>query len=355
MLWLAWCGLGSLMVGLATMLRAAVPTAASDWAARVTSRVADVLGEPGVPSSRQRVCVVHNAALMEKDSALDPAPPDVLRRALELNVVVPQQLNALLLPSMGVGSSILYVGSTLSEKAVAGAASYATAKHAMLGAKVGRHGGAMLWPVPSVCQRWLWPLHRAIHSCCWQGSCATCQDLAVTPGACEAVHTAAVCPGFVDTPMLREHLGWAAAEEAEVRHSNPAPPLPRIIVPPPRRPSRRRQTAHRACLCACYPAWAAGGIYICREPCTYVSGPPSPSVGLCAARVWIAVAGALRARLVSPGQRRPGGGQAAAPGGGGPSGVRAADQPGGGGGDAVLVRGPATHQRRHLACQPRPD
>jgi hypothetical protein len=169
LLWLAWCGLGSLMVGLATMLRAAVPTAASDWAARVASRVADVLGAPGVPSSRQRVCVVHNAALMEKDSALDPAPPDVLRRALELNVVVPQQLNALLLPSMGVGSSILYVGSTLSEKAVAGAASYATAKHARLGAKFGRHGGAMLWPVPSVCQRWFWPLHRAIHSCCWQG------------------------------------------------------------------------------------------------------------------------------------------------------------------------------------------
>jgi NAD(P)-dependent dehydrogenase (short-subunit alcohol dehydrogenase family) len=73
---------------------------------------------------------------------------------------------------------------------------------------------------------------------------ATCQDLAVTPGACEAVHTAAVCPGFVDTPMLREHLGWAGAgaEEEKVWHSNPAPPLlPRIIVPPPRRPSQRRQ------------------------------------------------------------------------------------------------------------------
>ena len=64
-----------------------------------------------------------------------------------------------------------YVGSTLSEKAVANAASYVTAKHAMVG------------------------LMRA-----------TCQDLAQSK-AKSFVHTTAVCPGFVDTPMLRQHLG----------------------------------------------------------------------------------------------------------------------------------------------------
>jgi hypothetical protein len=148
--------------------------------------------------------------------------------------------------------------------------------------------------------------------------------------------------------------GWRGGGEGVAFQSRPAPP-PSHHRPASPATITAAAAAHRACLCACYPAWAAGGIYICCEPCTYVSRPPSPSVGLCAARVWIAVAGALRARLASPGQWRPGGGQAAATGGGGPSGVRAADQPGGSGGDAVLVRGPATHQRRHLACQPRPD
>jgi hypothetical protein len=43
-----------------------------------------------------------------------------MRMSLELNVVVPGQLNRMVLPYMGAGSSILYIGSTLSEKAVAG-------------------------------------------------------------------------------------------------------------------------------------------------------------------------------------------------------------------------------------------
>jgi hypothetical protein len=66
---------------------------------------------------------------------------------------------------------------------------------------------------------------------------ATCQDLAVTPGACEAVHTAAVCPGFVDTPMLREHLGWAGAgaEEEKVWHSK-IPPRPSSLASSSRLP-----------------------------------------------------------------------------------------------------------------------
>ena len=67
---------------------------------------------------------------------------------------------------MPPGSSVLYVGSTLSEKAVPGSFSYVTTKHANIG------------------------MIRA-----------TCQDLAG-----RQIHTAAICPGFTDTEMLREHV-----------------------------------------------------------------------------------------------------------------------------------------------------
>jgi 3-oxoacyl-[acyl-carrier protein] reductase len=68
---------------------------------------------------------------------------------------------------MPQGSSVLFVGSTLSEKAVAGAFSYIVSKHAQLG------------------------MMRA-----------TCQDLMG-----RGIHTALICPGFTDTSMLREHVG----------------------------------------------------------------------------------------------------------------------------------------------------
>jgi NAD(P)-dependent dehydrogenase (short-subunit alcohol dehydrogenase family) len=113
-----------------------------------------------------KICLVHNAALLTKDATtnLDGA---TLARVLQVNVVAAQQLNRLLLPRMPPGSSILYVGSTLGEKAVAGACAYTVSKHAQIG------------------------LMRA-----------TCQDLAG-----RGVHTAAVCPGFTDTEMLRAHVG----------------------------------------------------------------------------------------------------------------------------------------------------
>ena len=68
---------------------------------------------------------------------------------------------------MNAGSSIIYIGSTLSEKAVPNSYSYASTKHAMIG------------------------MMRA-----------TCQDLAGS-----GVHTACICPGFTDTEMLRAHVG----------------------------------------------------------------------------------------------------------------------------------------------------
>lgn len=112
------------------------------------------------------VCVVHNAGRLIKDNALDVDSAE-LRRVFELNVVVPTVLNRLLAPKMQPGSSILYVGSTLSERAVANTASYVTTKHAVVG------------------------LMRA-----------TCQDAAP-----RGIHTACICPGFVDTEMLRAHVG----------------------------------------------------------------------------------------------------------------------------------------------------
>ncbi len=116
------------------------------------------------------VCLIHNAALLEKDSALS-LTAERLRLVFELNVIAPAVLNRLVRPFMKPGSSILYVGSTLSEKAVANTASYVTSKHALVG------------------------LMRA-----------TCQDAKGT-----GIHTACVCPGFVDTEMLRAHIGDSAS------------------------------------------------------------------------------------------------------------------------------------------------
>ena len=122
-----------------------------------------------------RLSVIHNAALYEHDDALTMDAAH-LRRVLEVNVVAPLVLNRLARPLLTDGSSLLYVASTLGEKAVKGVASYVTTKHALIG------------------------MMRA-----------TCQDLAGTQ-----VHTAAVCPGFTDTEMLREHLGTDPAVRASV-------------------------------------------------------------------------------------------------------------------------------------------
>ena len=80
----------------------------------------------------RQLCLVHNAAMMVKDTALS-MDIDAFRRTLELNVVAPAALNRLFRSRMDVGSSIIYIGSTLSEKAVAGTASYVSSKHALAG------------------------------------------------------------------------------------------------------------------------------------------------------------------------------------------------------------------------------
>lgn len=117
-------------------------------------------------SGLSEIALVHNASQMRKDAA-DNCSDDNLRAVLETNVIAVNRLTRALLPGMGPGSSVLYVGSTLSEKAVSNSFSYVTSKHAQLG------------------------MMRS-----------TCQDLMGS-----GVHTAMVCPGFTDTEMLRNHVG----------------------------------------------------------------------------------------------------------------------------------------------------
>lgn len=118
----------------------------------------------------ERLVIVHNACMLEVDSA-GSGPPEVLRRALEVQVIAPTLLNRMLIPKMPRGSSVLYVGSTLSEKAVSGLYSYVVGKHALVG------------------------MMRA-----------TCQDLLGT-----GIHTVCICPGVTDTETLRKRVGGNAA------------------------------------------------------------------------------------------------------------------------------------------------
>ena len=109
--------------------------------------------------------LVHNAAQLRNDTAAATSD-DALRQVLEVNVVAVNALNRLAVPRMAAGSCILFVGSTLAEKAVPGSFSYVVSKHAQIG---------------------------MMRACC--------QDFAGT-----GIHTACICPGFTDTEMLREHV-----------------------------------------------------------------------------------------------------------------------------------------------------
>jgi 3-oxoacyl-[acyl-carrier protein] reductase len=137
-----------------------VDMAKTDWSEVHSAALQALVGEP------DRLIVIHNAALLKNDS-IQNVEPAFFQQVLQLNVIAPSQLNQLLLPRMKTGSAILYLGSTLSEKAVPNCCSYVTSKHAVVG------------------------LMRS-----------TCQDLAGS-----GVHTACICPGFTATEMLLEHVG----------------------------------------------------------------------------------------------------------------------------------------------------
>ena len=131
---------------------------------------ADFFGSLRAPLSAvlegaEETVLIHNASRLLSDSAAD-TPSEQLRAVLEVNLVAANSLNRLAIPQMRSGSAVLYVGSTLAEKAVPNSYSYVVSKHALVG------------------------MMRA-----------TCQDLAG-----RGIHTACVCPGFTDTEMLRAHV-----------------------------------------------------------------------------------------------------------------------------------------------------
>ncbi len=134
--------------------------ASLDWQSSVSAQLTPML------ETAEQLVVVHNAGMHASDSAVN-IDAAVMRDSLNVNVVAPAILNTLVAPYLKSGSSILYIGSTLSEKAVAGCVSYVTSKHAVVG------------------------LMRS-----------TCQDLVG-----KGIHTACICPGFTDTEMLRHHVG----------------------------------------------------------------------------------------------------------------------------------------------------
>lgn len=126
---------------------------------KVVSAVRQQLGE----CAQAIICLVHAASNYPSDTAQEVDSAG-LERALRLNVTLPAQLTAEMLPLMARGSCVIFVGSTLSEKAVPGKLSYCTAKHAMVG------------------------LMRA-----------TSQDLLGS-----GVRALMISPGITDTPMVRE-------------------------------------------------------------------------------------------------------------------------------------------------------
>ena len=123
----------------------------------------------------KRIAVVHNASSYHSDTVETVNLP-ALMTAFQLNVGAAVALNQMVLPFMPRGSSILYIGSTLSEQGSPGSATYIMLKHAVVG------------------------LMRA-----------TCQDLAG-----RGIHTACICPGFTDTEMLRSRMGPDPAVRASV-------------------------------------------------------------------------------------------------------------------------------------------
>ena len=132
----------------------------SDWPSKIKEEL------EGHLDSSKSISLIHSAGLLLKDSIEDVSSENFMR-VLQVNIISATQLNQILLPFMANGSSIIYIGSTLSEKGVANSCSYVTSKHAVVG------------------------LRRS-----------TTQDLVG-----KGIHTTCICPGFTDTEMLKNHVG----------------------------------------------------------------------------------------------------------------------------------------------------
>jgi 3-oxoacyl-[acyl-carrier protein] reductase len=110
-----------------------------------------------------KICFVHSSGSHPSDSIQDVSM-ETMNSTFNVNVTSAAVLTSYLLPKMSRGSSVIYIGSTLSEKAVKNRLSYVASKHAIIG------------------------LMRAVT-----------QDLHG-----KGIHAACICPGFTDTEMLNE-------------------------------------------------------------------------------------------------------------------------------------------------------
>ncbi len=153
----------------AGVINLAIDMTAIHWLRESGDELLDKVGQP------DELVVVHNAAVLLKDT-IETVSVEQFQEVLMLNVTAPAALSGLLRPLMGEGSSVLFISSTLGHKAVANSCTYVTSKHALIG------------------------LMRS-----------ACQDLAGT-----GIHTAAICPGFTDTEMLRSHIGTDPVVEQSI-------------------------------------------------------------------------------------------------------------------------------------------
>ncbi len=117
-------------------------------------------------SVKRRMVLIHNASVCFNDT-IESLNKTEWNNTLKLNLTLPALFSQCLLPYMKAQSAIIFVGSTLSEKAVRNTCSYTVSKHGLVG------------------------LMRSV-----------CQDL-----ASRHIHTCCVCPGITDTEMLRGRIG----------------------------------------------------------------------------------------------------------------------------------------------------
>lgn len=151
------------------VINLAVDMTDADWLSKSGEDILSTVGHP------DQLLVVHNAAVLLKDT-IESVGVKQFQDVMMLNVTAPAVLTGLLLPLMREGSSVLFISSTLGHKAVANSCSYVTSKHALIG------------------------LMRS-----------ACQDFAGS-----GIHTAAICPGFTDTEMLRGHIGTDPVVEQSI-------------------------------------------------------------------------------------------------------------------------------------------
>ena len=118
-------------------------------------------------NSQNEIHLIHCASNHYTDNIYDDEISSNLEQSFMINSINPSIITQSILPFMSDGSSVLFIGSTLSMKAVANQLSYCTSKHAQIGLMKG-----------------------------------IVQDL-INKGD-KIIHSAVICPGFTDTKMFRK-------------------------------------------------------------------------------------------------------------------------------------------------------